>query len=389
MSLVGRRIHVAGSANPGTPAELVAYAHQLVRSLVRGAIKEGATLVVQAGPEPRLAPTNVGSPAMLFDWTILDEAMACLRSGTVQPSINGELLIIATSSEKAADDMPDARRPLWEELLHSGAVRLECIRPGSRSAQAIRELQAREGNVLITIGGGAGVEDLATTYAMRRLPIIPLDAPIGASRGDGTVGGEGLARLALTRPRSFFRLGERGTESARLEGLSTRGGTIDPDVVASRTVRLLKDLARSQAFFVRLVNHEHPDFQSVESFFRGVVGPVGKEFGYQRYQVGTNEPSNAFINAEVFDELHHSPLAIVDLTGERPNCFIELGYALRGQGKVIVTARKGTKLPFDTNAIPCHFWRDDLEDVARQATFREAWHRNITRPPLVRPTPPF
>ncbi len=106
-------------------------------------------------------------------------------------------LIFAVSSEKADADMPAPRRPLWEALLESGAVRLERLRPGSRSGAAMREIQAREGNVLVTLGGGAGVEHLAELYSGRRRPIIPLDARIGASRGDGTLGGEGLARLAL------------------------------------------------------------------------------------------------------------------------------------------------------------------------------------------------
>ena len=39
----------------------------------------------------------------------------------------------------------------------------------------------------------------------------------------------------------------------------------------------------------------------------------------------------AFINVGIFENLHFSSVAVVDVTGERPNCFIELGYALRWQ----------------------------------------------------------
>ena len=138
-----------------------------------------------------------------------------------------------------------------------------------------------------------------------------------------------------------------------------------------------------------LVNKKHDDFPAVESFFRDVVEPVAAEFGYQRHEVGTDEPTNAFINAEVFEELHYSPVAIVDVTGERPNCCIELGYALRGDSKVLITAKQGTTRPFDADAIPCHFWRGDLGNEARRADFREYWLRCIDLPPLVRPRVPF
>ena len=63
------------------------------------------------------------------------------------------------------------------------------------------------------------------------------------------------------------------------------------------------------------------------------------------------------MNVAIFESLHFSSLAIVDVTGERPNCFIELGYALGTGNRVLVTAEEGTKLPFDQMMIPCHFWK--------------------------------
>jgi hypothetical protein len=44
-------------------------------------------------------------------------------------------------------------------------------------------------------------------------------------------------------------------------------------------------------------------------------------------------------------------ITIVDITGLRPNCFIELGYGLGRGNRVIVTAKSGTTLPFDQQAI--------------------------------------
>jgi nucleoside 2-deoxyribosyltransferase len=99
--------------------------------------------------------------------------------------------------------------------------------------------------------------------------------------------------------------------------------------------------------------------------------------------MGTDPTEHGFVNIGIFEQLHYSELAIVDVTGLRPNCFIELGYALGCGIPVIVTAKEGTVLPFDQSAIPCHFWdlsNDPKTDIQQLLEFME---KNIGRPPLV------
>lgn len=388
--LRARRIHIAGSASKSNEAPRLLQAHAIVRQVVRHALRDGARLVVQVSKEPRLVPDDPISPALLFDWTVIDEVRDCLADGTAQPTVEGEPLLYAVTSEKAESEIPEGRRSAWSELLATGAVWLNRIRPGSRSATAMRDLQARQGNALVIIGGGAGVEHLAEVYMTRRRPVVPLDAKIGSSRDDGRLRGEGLNALARSEPRRFFTLRSPGTEGARLAALTTGDGLADPDAVANGVVALLRDLTPPKAFFVRLFDRDNEeDFRAVESFFRDVVEPVCDEFGYQRHEVGTDDPTNAFANVEVFEELQVSPLAIVDLTGHRPNCFVELGYALRGEGKVFLTARKGTPRPFDITTLQWHFWENNQPDSARRALFRDYWLKQIRRPPLVQPSVPF
>jgi len=149
---------------------------------------------------------------------------------------------------------------------------------------------------------------------------------------------------------------------------------------------LLCKLAWPSAFFVRLVNTTHPKFAAVESFFRDVVDPVVQEAGFTRIEIGTDKSEHAFMNVAIFDSLHFSSLAIVDVTGERPNCFVELGYALGTGNRVLVTAEEGTKLPFDQEMIPCHFWKSDAATDARKQAFVQFWEKNINRPPIVKST---
>jgi hypothetical protein len=107
------------------------------------------------------------------------------------------------------------------------------------------------------------------------------------------------------------------------------------------------------------------------------------EAGYGRIEIGTDSARQGFLNVEIFERLHFSSMAVVDLTALRPNCLVELGYALGRGANVILTARDGTRLPFDTAAIPCHFWRDS-DEVSIQ-DFRKFWETHVNRGPLVKP----
>jgi hypothetical protein len=71
------------------------------------------------------------------------------------------------------------------------------------------------------------------------------------------------------------------------------------------------------------------------------------------------------------------------VTGLRPNCFIELGYALARTIPAIVTAAIGTVLPFDQNAIPCHFWDPETGKDLSIRKLLEFIAQNLERPPLI------
>ena len=384
--LAGIRIQIAGSANKATNAEVIRYGHRLVAQVVRGVLVGGGGLVLAVGREPRANDSDESLPSLVFDWTALEAAAAVLCDGAARWPRAAGLPVVVVTSEKAEAEIPKGRRALWNELLGSGSVQLESIMPGSRAAALIRQRQAAFGEVLLTLGGGTGVEHLADLYLCERRTVLPLDLPLGPSRGDGTGGSERLARESRAESSRFVRM-QRGFEhraNAELAGLSTRKGA-EPDTdVARRIIGLLGMLAPPTAFYVRLLNKKHGSFPQVEKFFREVVDPVVADAGLQRIEMGTDKTEHGFINVGIFDSLHFARVAIVDLTGSRLNCFIELGYAFGRATRVIVTAEEGTQLPFDTDAIPCHFWKPALGAEARQEELKTFWKNNIDRPPLVR-----
>ena len=386
VALLGRRVQIAGSASAKTDPSLVAYAHEVVRGLVKGVMNEGGGIVVGLGREPRPEGAAADAPSLLFDWTALETAAECITAGPNKWPTKYGLPIVAATSEKAESEIPENRRGLYEALLKSGQLQVESIMPGSRAAAFLRQRQATFGDALVILGGGTGVEHSANLYLQRHKPVIPLDLPLGASRDDGTGGAQRLSKEARSEPTRFFRFdpGYANMEGAALASIATRNGTALPADISANIAELLRKLTRPTAFYVRLLNPDHAKFALVESFFRDVVDPVVQEAGLSRVEIGTDKSEHAFMNVAIFESLHFSSMAIVDVTGERPNCFIELGYGLGTQNRVLVTAEEGTKLPFDQEMIPCHFWKPGAAVADRKKALVEFWEKYINRPPLVK-----
>jgi hypothetical protein len=215
--------------------------------------------------------------------------------------------------------------------------------------------------------------------------VIPLDLPIGASREDGTGGSERLSREAQANPKMFLRLRPdlAETGASLLLAMKTRQGAADREVVVDAVMRLLAAMDAPRAFYVRLLNSNTEGFSSVECYFRNVVDPIVEKLGYRRLEMGAERAEHAFMNVEIFERLHYSDMTIVDVTGLRLNCLLELGYAL-GRGKsVIVMAQRDTVLPFDQSAIPTHFWSLESSTESSRRSLLEFIERNLDRPPIV------
>jgi len=339
---------------------------------------KGGGVVVGAGKEPR---TREGGPALIFDWTVIEAAMAAVESSPITWPAPGFPIVVVTS-EKSMDEIPEDRRALWEAAMRSGLVRHERILPGARSGALLRERQALFGDVLLTMGGGTGVEHLAELYLEKRRAVIPLDIPLGASREDGTGGSERLAGKALACPSDFIDVAPGVDAGALLTLIGSERGRKPAATVVEGIVQLLENLRVRKAFAVRLMNRSHEDFGAVESFFRGVVDPEVEAAGYQRIDLSVDVTEQPFLNVEVFRGLHYASLAVVDLTGLRPNCLLELGYALGRPIPTLITCKRGTEIPFDPDALPRYEWETGEDDV-RQESFRAFWKKNIGRMPVV------
>lgn len=384
MKLRGRRIHIVGSAHPETDEGKLQYVHSLVRDLVGALAGEGANYVIPFGKEPLLKDRDDG-PAITFDWTIAEALHGALKTGKAQAAGPNGRLISTLATSKTDSQIPTARRAIYDELRDADAVHMEFLEPGWNAGAARRRRLAELGDILIGISGGEGTEHLAVEYSSRGKPVIPLDIKIGGSTEDGSGGAGRLFERALAQPGDFFRVANGASPADLLDRTRTRDGDTDTGRVVAAITKLLGSLIPPEVFYVRLLNNKLPEYPAVETFFRDVVDPFVTDLGYKPTEMGIGKNEFAWMNQAIFDSIHRSAVVIVDLTGLRPNCFMEFGFALGNKQKVIITAKEGTSFPFDTSSLEAFMWPETGAAAERIEKLRKHWERNIDIPPIVSP----
>src|SRR6185437_5855503 len=155
-------------------------------------------------------------------------------------------------------------------------------------------------------------------------------------------------------------------------------------------VDLLEALEHPHAFVVRLMNPRHSDYPDVETFFNEVVRPIMEnELGYKLVVVdGAQEFEYARMDQEIFEKLHRSSFVLADITGARPNCFIELGYALGRRLPTMLTVKEGSAHPFDIYSVAGLHWKTTGALEERKEAFPIPWEAIKNRFTLV-PTDPL
>ena len=105
-----------------------------------------------------------------------------------------------------------------------------------------------------------------------------------------------------------------------------------------------------------------------------VYRPAAKKFGYELIFQEKNEPKDT-IHEDIWENIENCKMIICDLSYQRPNCFIEYGYAY-GKGKKIILcveesqgkdAEKRLNVPFDTQPQKYSFWQENWLDEDNEA----------------------
>lgn len=377
-SLLGRRMHIAGSIDKNLTianSQDVKNARDFVSGLVKDLIKRGATFVVPVDAENLRPEDNL---PICFDWLVWQ---AIMENIVHRPKDSPLPVAIAVQHHKTEEQIPTEFHELWDNLRNSDFVKIENAAHWNMASKRM-EAQARWGDILIAIGGGEGILFLANLYHEAGKPIIPLDFPI-CTEG---VGSRRLFNFGLTS--SLTQRLFRTTGATDSHGWINRIHFPSRQQTSERIpvlIDLLETLEKPKAFAVRLLNPKHPDFIDVDNFFENVVKPVlSIEMGYELVVIDGERPfENASVVQEIFTNIHKSSIVIADITGMRPNCFIELGYALGRNIPTMLTAKEGTDHPFDVSVFSGHHWNAAEKTTDRLEKFRIHWNAIKNRAPLV------
>lgn len=381
--LRGRRIHIAGSINAdhsiATQAN-VKVARQLVELLVKELLKRGANFVVPVDVEKTRAADAM---PICFDWLIWQTLHANLDQ---RPAGVDGPLAIAVQHYKTEDQIPESQAGLWDRLRDSPSVKIENAAQWSMNSKRM-EIQARSGDILITLGGGEGVLYLANLYHAAGKPVIPLDLPLTPE----SEGSRQLYRLGLQRTQAarLFQAIDGQNAHSWLNRVRFPARQLVGDCVVTQLLNLLEALEPPRAFAVRLLNAKHAEYRAVEDHFETVVRPIIEgELGYRLVAIdGKQVFDHPRVDQEIFEKLHRSSVVVADLTGARPNCFLELGYAFGRALPTMVMGRDGTDLPFDIMTFSGLLWDDSKMVKERRDAFRTHWQVIRNRPPLVSSEP--
>jgi len=375
--LFGRRIHISGSVSvdpASAPAAEVAQARELLQGVVRELVARGATFVLPVDSE-KTRPAD--EMPICFDWLIwetISKTLARRPTGALNP------LVVAVQHHKTEEQIPAEFQGLWDELRSSDLIQIENVSHWNMNSKRM-EAQARWGDILLTIGGSEGVLFLANLYHDAGKPFVPLNCKVTpADQGARRLFTLGLS--SAQAPRLFRTVAQ--TAHTWMNRINFTGRTSTADQIKG-IIDLLENLEPPPAFVVRLLNPVHPDYADVQTFFDVVVQPIIEgELGYRMVVVdGQQKYEHARIDQEIFAKLHRSRIVLADITGMRPNCFLELGYAFGRSLPTMLMVKEGSSHPFDIHTFAGLHWQTTSTVEERRRAFREHWAAIQSRPPLV------
>ena len=110
---------------------------------------------------------------------------------------------------------------------------------------------------------------------------------------------------------------------------------------------------KHQIFVIMKFDDEHLD-----SAYKGVIRPLGEEFGYRVLRVDDIEDSG-MITAQIIESIAESEIVLADLTSARPNCYYETGVAFATGRELILTIKGKEKVHFDLSVHRFIRWKTE------------------------------
>ena len=102
----------------------------------------------------------------------------------------------------------------------------------------------------------------------------------------------------------------------------------------------------------------------LDSTYELAIKPVIEKFNYNPMRVDQIETADP-ITPRILKEIRRSAVVLADLTGRRPNCYYETGFAHALDKEIILTIKEGEEIDFDLKVHNFIIWTTpaDLKDA--------------------------
>lgn len=125
--------------------------------------------------------------------------------------------------------------------------------------------------------------------------------------------------------------------------------TKDINQLAELVVAFCEDLERSSSVFTIM------SFKKEYDDVFGIFSHICNQHEFKAVRTD-HDPNLNPITARILDGIREADFVIADVSEKSPNVFYEIGYAKGIDRPVIITALKGTELPFDIKDLPVIFY---------------------------------
>jgi len=236
-----------------------------------------------------------------------------------------------------------AERVLFLGTPGLGEFRYREMERFARQALAVlRQAHVTVGTLTTTVhGAGYGLDVEESLQAMIH----------GFQQGlaDGPV--EGLARI------TFVEINRRRADllAACLRKLPSRRLQAAEPAVAHVPAPVVPAVPEKRRVFVAMAFAE--EFEDIYQF--GIYDVV-RRCGYICERVDEKALTGSIVD-HIEEGIRNADFVVADLTGERPNVYLEVGYAWGIKQKVLLVAKEGTKLHFDLSHHKCIFYRNIIK----------------------------
>jgi hypothetical protein len=104
--------------------------------------------------------------------------------------------------------------------------------------------------------------------------------------------------------------------------------------------------------------------EELDSTYQLAIKPVIEKFNYNPMRIDQIEKSEP-ITPRILTEIRRSAVVLADLTGRRPNCYYETGFAHALDKEIILTVKDGEEIDFDLKVHKFIIWTTpkDLQEA--------------------------